>query len=85
MDHANNIHKCWSTTGLVYNFCGGDIVYKPKMQSLTAGSSTEVEFIAALTAAKIAQYLPMVLKQLGFKQTSSTLIHINNISALNYQ
>ena len=52
--HANNLCKRWSTTGLVYTFCGGAIVYKSKTQSLTVGSSTKAEFIAAHTAAKIA-------------------------------
>ena len=50
---ANKLQKQRSTTGLVYTFCCGAIVYKSKMQSLTAGSSTEAEFIAAHTAAKI--------------------------------
>ena len=80
--HANDLCKCRSTTGLVYTFCGGAIVYKSKTQSLTAGSSTEAEFIAAHTAAKIARYLRMVLKQLGFEQFGPTPIHIDNMSAL---
>ena len=33
-------------------------------------------------AAKIAKYLYMVLKQLGYEQKSPTSIHINNMSAL---
>ena len=60
--HVNNFHRCRSTTGLVFMFYGGAIVYKSKMQLLTAGSSTKAEFIAAHTAAKIAHYLQMVLK-----------------------
>ena len=80
--HANELRKCCSTTGLVFTFCGGAVVYKSKTQSLTAGSSTEAEFIAAHTAAKIAKYLCMVLKQLGYKQTRPTPIHIDNLSAL---
>ena len=52
------------------------------MQSLTTGGSTEAEFIAAHTAANIACYLQMVLKQLGYKQSAPTPIHIDNILAL---
>ena len=63
-------------------FCGGAIVYTSKTQSLTAGSSTEAEFIFAHIAAKIAKYLRMVLKQLGYEQKSPTPIHIDNMSAL---
>ena len=60
--HANDLHKWRSTTGLVYTFCGGKIVYKSITQLLTAGSSTKAEFITAHTAAKIACYSRMVLK-----------------------
>jgi len=49
---------------------------------MTAGSSTEAEFIAAVTAAKLARYLRIVLKQLGFEQTEPTTIFIDNLSAL---
>ena len=42
------------------------MVYKSKTQSLTAGNSIEAEFIAAHKAEKIAKYLLMLLKQLGY-------------------
>ena len=80
--HANDLRKRRSTTGLVFTFCGGVVVYKSMTQSLTAGSSTEAEFIAAHTAAKIAKYLRMILKQLGYEQNKPTPIHIDNLSAL---
>jgi hypothetical protein len=57
-------------------------LYRSKTQTLTAGSSTESEFIAAVTAAKLARYLRSVLKQLGFLQTKPTVIFIDNVSAL---
>ena len=58
------------------------MVYKSKTQSLTAGSSTEAEFIATHIIVEIAKYLQMVLKQLGYEQKSPTPIHIDNMSAL---
>ena len=61
---------------------GGAIVYKSKTQSITAGSSTESEFIAAHSAAKIARYLRMLLKQLGYEQLNPTPIYIDNLPAL---
>ena len=80
--HTNDLQKQRSTTGVIFTFMGGPIVYKSKTQSLTTGSSTEAEFIAALSAAKIAIYLRMILKQLGFEQKQPTLLHIDNMSAL---
>ena len=59
--YANELHKQRSTTGLVFTFCGGAVVYKSKTQSLTAWRSTEEEFIDAHTAAEIAKYLCMIL------------------------
>ena len=67
---------------MVFTFCGGAAVYKSKTQSLTAGSLTEAEFIATHTAAKIAKYLQMILKQFGYEQTKPTPIHIDNMSTL---
>ena len=49
---------------------------------MTAGSSTEAKFIAAVTAAKLTRYLRCVLKQLGEEQTKPTDIYIDNLSAL---
>ena len=43
---------------------------------------TEAEFITPHTAAKIAKYLCMILKQLDYEQTNATPIHIDNLSAL---
>ena len=67
---------------MVFTFCDSAVVYKSKTQSLTVGSSTEAEFIAAHTAAKIAKYLQIILKQLGYEQTKPTPIYIDNMSAL---
>ena len=61
---------------------GGTIIYKLKTQSLTAGSSTEAEFITAHSAGKIAHYLSFLLKDLGYEQTNPTPIYINNLPAL---
>ena len=49
--HANDLrNRRRSTTAIVFTFMGGAIIYKSKTQSLTAGSSTEAELIAAHSA-----------------------------------
>ena len=60
------------------------MVYKFKTQSITVSSSTEAEFIAAHAAAKIAWYLQMLLKQIGYEQVGPTPIpiHIDNLPVL---
>ena len=79
---GNDLTQRRSTTGIVFTYCGGAIIYHSKTQILTAGSSTEAEFIAAVTAAKLTCYLRCVLKQLGEEQTAPTDIYIDNLSAL---
>ena len=61
---------------------GGAIIYRSKTQSLTAGSSTEAEFIAAHAAGKVARYLRFLLKDLGYEQSAPTPIYIDNLPAL---
>ena len=56
--------------------------YKSKTHTLTTGSSTEAEFIAAVSAAKAARYLRSVLRKMGFEQRGPTIIYIDNMSAL---
>ena len=66
----------------MFTCCGGAIIYCLKAQTLTAGSSTETEFIAVVTVTKLTRYLRCVLKQHGKVQTAPTDIYIDNISAL---
>ena len=76
--YANDLAKRRSTTGYVFTYSGGAVVYRSKTQSLTALSSTEAEFIAAVTAAKTAKYIRSVLDELGFKQSDPTPIYEDN-------
>ena len=47
--YANDPRKQRSTTVFVFTYCGGAIVYRSKSQSITALSSTEAEFLAAVS------------------------------------
>ena len=49
---------------------------------MTASGSTEAEFIAAFTAAKVVWCFRFVLQELGFPQEGPTEIHIDNQAAL---
>ncbi|KAG7370163.1 reverse transcriptase RNA-dependent DNA polymerase [Nitzschia inconspicua] len=80
--HANDLRNRRSTTGYAFVLNGGAIAYRSKTQTVTATSSTEAEFIAAVSAAKTAKYLRAVLHELSFPQLSPTPIHIDNVSAI---
>ena len=81
--HGNDMSTRRSTTGYVFMMSGGAVSYRCTTQSVTATSSTEAEFIAAVTAAKQARYLRFILKELGFTQTEATPIYEDNMSAIN--
>ena len=81
--HANDLRSRRSTTGYAFMFAGGAVSYRTKTQSITATSSTEAEFLAAVFAAKHAKYLRAVLHELGFSQCVPTPIYEDNKSAIN--
>ena len=55
--HGNDLCKRQSTTRLAFTFMGGAVLYQSKTQCITALSSTEAEFIAAHSAARVARFL----------------------------
>ena len=59
---------------------GGVISYRCKTQSITATSSTEAEFLAAVLTAKQAKYLRSILKELGFEQSGPAALCCEPIS-----
>ena len=76
--HANDLAKRRSATGCAFTHSGGAVVCRSKTQLLTALSSTEAEFIAAVTAAKTARHIRSILTELGFNQDEPTPIHEDN-------
>jgi len=78
--YANVKPKRKSTTGYAIFLAGAAIVYRSKTQTQTALSSTEAEFYAAVSAAKIVRYLRSILQELNFPQLKPTLIYEDNQS-----
>ena len=58
------------------------VSYRSKTQAVTALSSTEAEFLAAVTAAKHAKYLRAILLELGYEQKGPTILYEDNMSAI---
>ena len=80
--YTNGQRKRRSTTGFVFTYCDGAIVYRSKTQSVTAISSTEAEFPAAVSCVKIALYLRSILFELGFPCKGPTRIYEDNASTI---
>ena len=59
-----------SVTGRVFTLSGGTAIHESKTQTITASSSTEAEFIAASTAAKLLGILDSSSASLDFHKKS---------------
>jgi hypothetical protein len=80
--HATDLKTRRSVTGYVFCLAGGAVAFKSKLQPVVATSSTEAEFVAAVSAAKVAKYLRSVLAELGFAQSKSTPLYVDNEAAI---
>ena len=80
--HATDIKTRRSITGFILTLCGGAICYRSKVQTSVATSSTESEFVAAVTASKAVLYLRSVMKQLGCEQLTPTPMYEDNEAAI---
>jgi len=81
--HDNDLRNRRSTTGYAFLLCGGAISYRCKTQSITATSSTEAEFLAAVATAKHARYMRSIMTDLGFPPKGPTVMCRDNQSAIN--
>jgi hypothetical protein len=80
--HANDLRNRRSTTGYGFLLACGVVAFRCKTQSITATSSTDAEFLAAVAAAKVAKYLRSILHDLGFTQTEPTPLFEDNKSCI---
>jgi hypothetical protein len=80
--HATDLRNRRSTTGYAFCLAGGTIAWRAATQSVVATSSTEGEFIAAVSAAKTAKYLRSILFQIGFAPSGPTVLYEDNASAI---
>ena len=61
---------------------GTAITYKAKWKPTVSTSSTEAEFIAAVSAVKMDKHLHYVLEELGVSQHGPTAIYEDNVAAI---
>ncbi len=80
--HATDLKTRRSVTGLVVLFCCAAIAWKSRVQAVVATSSTEAEFYASVSCAKIVKYLRYVLTALDALRPGPTRLFIDNMAAL---
>jgi hypothetical protein len=71
-----------STLGYVFLSMGGAITWKSKKQTVTAQSSTEVEYVSMAEATHKACWLRGLYLKLGHKQKEPSIIKCNNEGAI---
>ena len=72
-DYAGDLDKRRSTTGYVFTCGGGPISWRSMLQSISALSTTEAEYMALTEAAKEAIWLRGLASDLGLYQSFVTV------------
>jgi len=82
-DYAGDIASAKSTSGYIFYIANAPFMWKSKLQSIIAQSSTESEYIAINLAAKEAVFIINLMTELGFYKEGYKLpIYIDNSGAL---
>jgi len=81
--HANDLCNCRSATGYTFILCGGATSHQCKTKSITATSSTEAEFLAALATKKHARHMRAIMTDLGYPPKGQTAMCCDNQLAIN--
>ena len=77
-DWAGDIGTRRSTTGYVFQLCGGAVSWQSKRQKTTAQSTVEAKYMAAASATKEAIWLRALLGGIGCPPSDSTTLRVDN-------
>jgi Reverse transcriptase (RNA-dependent DNA polymerase) len=81
-DYGGDKVEYKSTSGYIFKLANGPISYSSKLQSITAQSSTEAEYIAICNATKEAIYLKGLLEEIGYLKQENIPIFSDNNGAI---
>jgi hypothetical protein len=81
-DHAGNPDNMRSTSGFVIKMGTGAISWASRLQPFVTLSTTEAEYVAAVTTGQEILWLRNLLSELGYKVTTSSRLRMDNQSAL---
>jgi hypothetical protein len=81
-DHGGNPDSGKSTSAYVACMASGAVSWLSKLQSIIALSTTEAEFIAAVTAGQEMLWFHQFLSELGFKFSGPSMMFVDNQSAI---
>lgn len=81
-DHGGNPDNGRSTSGYVIKMGTGAVSWSSRLQSIVTLSTTEAEYVAAVSAAQEILWLRNFLTELGYSFSSPSTLYIDNQSAL---
>ena len=81
-DHAGCPDTGRSTSGYVIKMGSGAISWSSRLQTIVALSTTEAEFVAAVSAGQEMLWLRNLLSEFGYEHPSASKLRIDNLSAL---
>jgi hypothetical protein len=81
-DHGGNPDNGRSTSGYIVKMGTGAISWSSRLQSIVALSTTEAEFVAAVTVGQEIMWLCNLLCEFGYVLDSPSTLYIDNLSAL---
>jgi hypothetical protein len=81
-DLAGNVDTGRSTTGYVVKMGTGAVSWSSKLQSIVALSTTEAEFVAAVSAGQESIWMSQFLAELGYNTSGAAPLLMDNQSAI---
>jgi hypothetical protein len=81
-DHGGNPDNGRSTSGYLMKMGTGAISWCSKLQSIVTLSTTEAEFVAAVSAGQEVIWLRSFLSELGYDMTAPSVLNVDNQSAI---
>ena len=77
-DWAQDLNTCHSISGFIFDITGGSVLWSSKKQLMVALSTVEAEYMALVNAMKEAIWLHTLLANLGFHQSTVTVVCADN-------
>jgi hypothetical protein len=81
-DHGGDPQTMKSTGAYVVKMGTGAVDWQSKLQSIVTLSTTEAEYLSAVTAGQTILWYRNLFEELGYKSTDSSLLYIDNQSAI---
>ena len=81
-DHGGNVDTGRSTSGYVVKMGTGAVSWRSKLQSIVALSTTEAEYVAAVSAGAEVVWMRALMAELGYDTAAPSTLHMDNKSAI---